>query len=137
MKYYWNMSFCDPQIGGIPKSAISFESFFCFNSSPKHKAQLFHICLNQKLFKYTTVLHQKRGDFVPGVGILIVRIFRKVLSISVHVDIHSFSQQSLFRFLPSGPESKISLFSGRFDWKSICFHACVKFPYRPVIPKRA
>ena len=30
--FYWNMSFCDPQIEGIPKCAISIEFPLCSNS---------------------------------------------------------------------------------------------------------
>ena len=91
------MSFCDPQTEGIPKSASAMSLAFpsCCNSFlQKNKAQLFHLSLNQKHCKNTTVLHSKIGGFVPCVIIVIVRDFRQLLSLLIHLDIPNlFSQQ--------------------------------------------
>ena len=89
--FYSNISFFDAQNEGIPRSAI-ITDFLCCNSFffQEFKGQLFFLDLNQKLFKYTTDLHQKIGGFVPCVIIQIVRNFWKVLSISIQLDIQTF-----------------------------------------------
>ena len=71
------MSFCDPQIGQTPKSAIGIEFFFILQLFflQNYKAQFFHLDFDEKPRFRTRILRQKIGCFLPCVTVLIVRHF--------------------------------------------------------------
>ena len=46
--FYWIVSFCDPQIEGAPRSAISIQLVMQLAFFQKYKTQFFHSSANQK-----------------------------------------------------------------------------------------
>ena len=124
--FYWNMSFCDNW--GNTKNRNEYwvfsmlELFFL----QKYKAQLFHLGVDRKPRKYTTILQWKICGFMPCVIILIVRNFRKMLSLIIHLDNQLFFSNYWFHSLNQVLNQKLPTCRGRFAQKTIRFHPCVK-----------
>ena len=101
------MSFPDPQIEGISRSANSSEFPLCCNFLlQKIQGSVLNRGLNQRPCKYTRVLHLKMVGFVPGVIIQIVWILRKMLTLLIHSESKLFFLSKYwFVFFPSGIEN--------------------------------
>ena len=101
-----NISFCHLQIEVIPKSAISVEFHWCWNSFfQKKTVQFFHLGLIGKLPTCEKQIAGKIINFLPCIRFLIARKFQKVPSV---LEIFNFqtriSSELLAWFLPKSSQ---------------------------------
>ena len=92
----------------------------------EYMVHLLRLGLNNKSCQYTRVLHRKIGHSVLCVIILVVRDFRKVPSLMIHLDIETRSNY-WFDFFRQFLNQKFDICRGGFDKKTIRFHQIVKF----------
>ena len=123
-----NISFCDPHIEGMPKTAIRIEfPRSCNSALRKYKVPMFHLGLNRKHSTCTRVFHWTIFGFLPCIKVFIVLKLKKVLFLLIDLDLELMFP-GIYRFedFRHGRSRFFCTCRKEFDWKPIRSDPCIR-----------